>query len=179
MDGSAVLDPYVPNLATTWLREQPSALWREVHGSLAFVDISGFTQLTERLAREGKVGAEEMSDILERDLRGPARRSRTAMAASLVKWGGDAVLLLFEGTEHAARAARAAHRMRARLRRIGRVEHAERARSRCGCRSGSTAAPSTSSSSATPRSTASWSSAGRQRAPRPTSRPAPLPARSG
>ena len=112
MDGSAVLDPYVPNLATTWLREQPSALWREVHGSLAFVDISGFTQLTERLARKGKVGAEEHERHPERDLRGPARRSRTRDAPSLVKWGGDAVLLLFQGEEHAARAARAAHRMR-------------------------------------------------------------------
>jgi hypothetical protein len=61
---SALLEPYVPRLAVTWLRESPEALWREVEGSLAFVDISGFTQLTERLARKGKVGAEEMSDIL-------------------------------------------------------------------------------------------------------------------
>ncbi len=58
------LAPYVPRLAVSWLRETPERLWREVEGSLAFVDISGFTQLTERLARKGKVGAEEMSDIL-------------------------------------------------------------------------------------------------------------------
>lgn len=37
---------------------------RRIPGTLAFVDISGFTRLTERLARRGKVGAEEMSDLL-------------------------------------------------------------------------------------------------------------------
>ena len=117
---SALLEPYVPRLAVTWLRESPAALWREVEGSLAFVDISGFTQLTERLARKGKVGAEEMSDILNStfaDLLAVAYRG----GAGLVKWGGDAVLLLFEGEGHAARAARASYRMRARLRSIGRI----------------------------------------------------------
>ena len=34
-------------------------------GPLAFVDISGFTKMTERLARKGKVGAEEMGDPLD------------------------------------------------------------------------------------------------------------------
>ena len=35
-----------------------------MEGTLALVDISGFTKLTERLARAGKVGAEEVSDLL-------------------------------------------------------------------------------------------------------------------
>ncbi|HTY72551.1 MAG TPA: adenylate/guanylate cyclase domain-containing protein [Actinomycetes bacterium] len=116
----ALLEPYVPRLALTWLRDTPDALWREVDGSLAFVDISGFTALTERLARKGKVGAEEMSDILNAtfaDLLSVAYPT----GAGLVKWGGDAVLLLFEGPDHAARAALASSRMRARLRRIGQL----------------------------------------------------------
>ena len=29
------------------------------------VDISGFTQLTERLQRRGKAGAEELADVLQ------------------------------------------------------------------------------------------------------------------
>ena len=114
------LGPYVPRLAVAWLRETPDALWREVDGTLVFVDISGFTQLTERLARKGKVGAEELSDILNAtfaDLMEVAYR----LGAGLVKWGGDAVLLLFDGAEHAARAVAAGYRMRARLRQIGRV----------------------------------------------------------
>ena len=114
------LGPYVPRLAVEWLRETPDALWREVEGTLVFVDISGFTQLTERLARKGKVGAEELSDILNAtfaDLMEVAYR----LGAGLVKWGGDAVLLLFSGSEHATRAVAAGYRMRARLRQIGRV----------------------------------------------------------
>ncbi|TWP37429.1 AAA and adenylate/guanylate cyclase domain-containing protein [Leekyejoonella antrihumi] len=123
MNGSstnAALEPYVAGLAASWLTETPDALWREVAGSLAFVDISGFTTLTERLARHGKVGAEEISDILDStftDLLAIAYRD----GGDLVKWGGDAVLLLFRGEAHAPRAARAAFRMRARMRRIGRI----------------------------------------------------------
>ncbi len=118
---SELLRPYVPRLLVDWLRTSPDDLYREVEGSLAFVDISGFTKLTERLARRGKVGAEEMSDTLNATF-----ASLLAVAyddgAGLVKWGGDAVLLLFDGPDHAARACRAAHRMRARMREIGRLE---------------------------------------------------------
>ena len=63
-DDQAALRPYVPRLVVDWLRTTPQTRVREVSGSLAFVDISGFTALTERLARKGRVGAEEMSDTL-------------------------------------------------------------------------------------------------------------------
>ena len=82
--------PYVPRLAVEWLRETPESLWRAVEGTLAFVDIAGFTQLTERLARKGKVGAEEMSDILDTTFSALLDVAE-ADAADLVKWGGDAV----------------------------------------------------------------------------------------
>jgi class 3 adenylate cyclase/tetratricopeptide (TPR) repeat protein len=117
---AALLEPYVPRLVVTWLQEDPTARWKGIEGSLAFVDISGFTQLTERLARKGRVGAEEMSDILNAtfaDLLAVAYKD----GAGLVKWGGDAVLLLFEGEDHAQRACRAAARMRSRLATIGRI----------------------------------------------------------
>jgi class 3 adenylate cyclase len=58
------LRPYVAGLAVDWLDSAPDARHRSVPGSLVFVDISGFTTLTERLATKGKVGAEEMSDVL-------------------------------------------------------------------------------------------------------------------
>ncbi len=116
-----VLDPYVPRMVVDWLRDHPGDTWREVEGSLAFVDISGFTTLTERLARNGKVGAEEMSDLLNSTF---AELLDVAYldGAGLVKWGGDAVLLLFQGDDHAARACRAAYRMRARMRTVGKLE---------------------------------------------------------
>src|SRR5213082_2960016 len=99
------LTPYVPRLLIEWLRDDPSARHLAIEGTLAFVDISGFTKLTERLARHGKVGAEEMSDILNATF-AALLDVAYANGAGLVKWGGDAVLLLFDGPEHAERACR-------------------------------------------------------------------------
>ncbi len=115
-----LLLPYVPGLLRTWAPTGEDPRHMRITGTLAFVDISGFTRLTERLARKGKVGAEEMSDILSATFAGLLTEARED-GADLVKWGGDAILLLFQGPGHAQRAARAAHRMRARLRVIGRV----------------------------------------------------------
>ena len=112
--------PYVSRLALGWAPVGPDPRHLRIHGSLAFVDISGFTRLTERLARKGKVGAEEMSDILSATFAGLLTEA-VDDGADLVKWGGDAALLLFQGQDHALRAARASHRMRAALRVIGRV----------------------------------------------------------
>jgi class 3 adenylate cyclase/tetratricopeptide (TPR) repeat protein len=115
-----VLRPYVPRLLIEWLRDCPEERYRPIEGTLAFVDISGFTKMTERLARKGKVGAEEMSDTLNRcfsDLLSVAYD----YGAGLVKWGGDAVLLLFEGDEHAARACRGAFEMQRAIRTIGKL----------------------------------------------------------
>jgi class 3 adenylate cyclase/tetratricopeptide (TPR) repeat protein len=115
-----LLKPFVPRLLIDWLRETPLAPYREVEGSLAFVDISGFTTLTERLALKGKVGAEELDDILNAIFEGLLSVASDD-GASLIKWGGDAVLLLFDGNGHAARACRAAWGMQRTIRRIGRL----------------------------------------------------------
>jgi class 3 adenylate cyclase len=56
--------PYVPALLRDWTPTGDDDRHMRVRGTLTFVDISGFTRLTERLARRGNVGAEEMSDIL-------------------------------------------------------------------------------------------------------------------
>src|SRR3954466_4422533 len=115
-----MLLPYVPKLLGRWAPTGDDDRHMRVSGSVAFVDISGFTRLTERLARKGKVGAEEMSDILSATFAGLLAEARDD-GADLVKWGGDAMLLLFQGSDHALRAARAAHRMRAALRGSGGV----------------------------------------------------------
>jgi class 3 adenylate cyclase/tetratricopeptide (TPR) repeat protein len=117
---SARLRPYVAGLAVEWLRSTPQARHRRVEGSLAFVDISGFTALTERLAARGKVGAEELSDLLDATFVTLLEQAY-GYGASLVKWGGDAVLLLFEGPEHARLACRAAFELRRTMRRVGRL----------------------------------------------------------
>jgi class 3 adenylate cyclase/tetratricopeptide (TPR) repeat protein len=121
MDASDRLRPYVPGFVLEWLRDAPAVRHREVEGTLAFVDISGFTRLTERLAARGKAGAEEMSELLDRtfvELLAVAY----ARGAWLVKWGGDAVLLLFQDDGHAARACTAAVEMRRTMDVIGRLE---------------------------------------------------------
>ncbi|MDL9981035.1 adenylate/guanylate cyclase domain-containing protein [Microbacterium sp. ASV49] len=109
------LAPFAPRLAAEWMRDEPDLRHRTIEGTMVFADISGFTRLTERLARQGKEGAELLSDTLDltfATLLAPAFDD----GADLLKWGGDAVLLLFRDEDHAARAARAAHRMRAALR---------------------------------------------------------------
>ena len=103
---SELLRPYLPRLVVDWLRTAPAALLREVAGTLAFVDISGFTKMSEQLARNGKAGAEELADILDDTFAGLLAVAY-ADGAGLVKWGGDAVLLLFDGPGHEARACRA------------------------------------------------------------------------
>jgi len=56
-ESAETLRPYVPRLTIRWLAEQPHLTFRTVEGSMVFVDISGFTKMSERLARHGKVGA--------------------------------------------------------------------------------------------------------------------------
>jgi class 3 adenylate cyclase/tetratricopeptide (TPR) repeat protein len=114
------LRPYVPSLVIDWLRNEPDLAHRRVEGSFVFADISGFTQLTERLAKLGKLGVEEMGDLLNdrfESLLIPAYE----YGGALVKWGGDAVLLLFQGEEHAPRAVRAAYEMQKVIARVGRL----------------------------------------------------------
>lgn len=38
--------------------------WQEFDGTLCYVDISGFTSLSEKLAKRGRIGAEELTEIL-------------------------------------------------------------------------------------------------------------------
>ncbi len=113
------LGPFVPRLAVDWLRDTPSVRTRAVEGTLVFADVSGFTELTEALAQRGREGAEEITAVLD-----AAFASLTGAAyaydADLLKFGGDAVLFLFRGANHAARAATAAVEMRGALDRMRR-----------------------------------------------------------
>jgi class 3 adenylate cyclase/tetratricopeptide (TPR) repeat protein len=115
-----IFRPYVPAVVIDWLRKSPDASCRMVDGTLAFIDISGFTRLTERFAQAGKVGSEEVSQILN-----AAFASLLDVAfgygADLIKWGGDAVLLLFQGEGHPAAACAATWNMRRTLRQVGKV----------------------------------------------------------
>jgi len=118
----ADLTPYVPRILLDWERRFGDARHQAVEGTLVFADVSGFTRLSERLARAGgKIGAEQMADVVDAlfgDLLGVAGRR----GGEMLKYGGDAVLLLFRGEDHHAGAAAACVEMQHRLGEIGRVE---------------------------------------------------------
>ena len=115
-----VLKPYVPRLLIEWVHDEPERRYLPVDGSLAFVDISGFTALTERLARKGKIGAELMRDTLDGVFRALLDEAYD-WGAGLLKWGGDALLLLFDGPGHPERACRAMWELQRTIERVGRL----------------------------------------------------------
>jgi len=65
------LATFVPRLTLEWLRDNSEQLWTEVDGTLAFVDISGFTAMSERLSSLGKAGAEEVTDVMNATFAAP------------------------------------------------------------------------------------------------------------
>lgn len=99
---------YVPDLLAAW---PEGVAWRELDGTLVSADISGFTALSERLAARGKQGAEELSTLICDCFEGMIDAS-VGRGGDIVKFGGDALLVWFEGEGHAVRAASAAIAMR-------------------------------------------------------------------
>jgi class 3 adenylate cyclase/tetratricopeptide (TPR) repeat protein len=115
------LRPFVPRQVLHWLAESPAATYREIDGTLVFVDISGFTKLSERLAKRGKVGAEELTDAIGScftQLLGVSY----GQGGGLLKFGGDALLLFFQGVNHTMRGAQAAVGMRRALHDMGAID---------------------------------------------------------
>ncbi len=120
LDATSRLTPYVPRLLVDWLKQTPDARHRAIEGTLIHLDISGFTRMSERLARQGKEGAEELTELLNLHF-GNLLRAARAYDGDLLRFGGDALLLLFADEDHAARACNAALLMRQRLRETGTV----------------------------------------------------------
>ena len=119
--GSGTLTPYVPRaLLARLARASIEVLTETVPVTMVFADVSGFTRLSERLARAGQEGAEQLVDVINQCF--------TALLAdaygrggSLVKFGGDAMLLLFYNEGHTERACDAAAAMRRTLRKVGHI----------------------------------------------------------
>lgn len=113
----ADLRRFVPSSALSWPGDDAldgHGLHRHVDGTLVFVDVSGFTALSERLAHRGKVGAEQLTDVLN-SVFGTMLGLAAARGGTLLKFGGDALFLLFAGPDHPAQAAAAAVEMRSAL----------------------------------------------------------------
>jgi class 3 adenylate cyclase/tetratricopeptide (TPR) repeat protein len=102
---------YLPRLLLEWQSGDDPAPYLEVEGSLLLVDISGFTRMSEMLAAKGKVGSEEVTEVLNAAF---TELLDIAMldGGDLLRFGGDALFLVFTGEDHAARACRSAYDMR-------------------------------------------------------------------
>jgi class 3 adenylate cyclase/tetratricopeptide (TPR) repeat protein len=105
-----VFQPYLPQLVVDWRREHPDARFAVVPGSLVSVDISGFTSLSERLQAKGRMGAEELILLISGVFEGLIAIAHRH-GGDVLKFRGDALLLLFAGDDHEVRACRAASAM--------------------------------------------------------------------
>ena len=112
---------YVPRFLQQRLAEDATARAWTAEGTAVLMDITGFTALSERLARRGREGAEQISEAIGRSFEAILMVAYDN-GGSLLKFGGDAMLLWFEGEGHAPRASRAAVLMRRALRAAGRIE---------------------------------------------------------
>jgi class 3 adenylate cyclase/tetratricopeptide (TPR) repeat protein len=112
---------YVARMLQQHLVDDPTGRSWADDGTAVFVDVSGFTKLSEALARKGREGAEQITGVI-----GHVFELMLAVAydagGSLLKFGGDALLLWFKGDGHAGRSCRATVLMRAVLRDMGAVE---------------------------------------------------------
>lgn len=106
--GSVDTPCYLPQtLINSWIespRQDP--IWCDwLSGSLMHCDVTGFTAMNEKLSKLGREGGEIMADILNEffdRMLGIADQ----WGGIHLKYGGDAMLLLFSGENHALCAAR-------------------------------------------------------------------------
>ena len=128
LSDSGTLAPYVPRAVLSRLARPIDVLSETVPCTMVFADVSGFTRLSERLARHGHEGAEQLVDVINACFTALLAEAY-GRGGSLVKFGGDAMLLVFydqEGDQrHALRACCAAVAMRRTLREVGRVRAGE------------------------------------------------------
>ncbi|MEA3501160.1 MAG: adenylate/guanylate cyclase domain-containing protein, partial [Actinomycetota bacterium] len=95
---AATLGTYVPRFVAERLTTDPAPIpvpsTEAADGVCLFVDIAGFTPLTEELARLGAVGAEKMAEILNETFR-PMLETCVAHGGEVVDFAGDAILVIW------------------------------------------------------------------------------------
>ena len=89
--GTPDLAGYLAPTHLDWLQREPERPWRELDATFVFGDVSGFTALSERLARRGRVGSETLTDAITAVFAG-MQAAITAEGGEILKFGGDAVL---------------------------------------------------------------------------------------
>ncbi|HET9762927.1 MAG TPA: adenylate/guanylate cyclase domain-containing protein, partial [Casimicrobiaceae bacterium] len=112
---------YVPRTLQQHLVDAPERKVWTAEGTAVFVDVSGFTQLSEQLARKGREGAEQITDVISASFEAVLTVAYQN-EGGLTKFGGDALLLWFHDEGHADRGCRAAVLMRQVLDEVGRID---------------------------------------------------------
>jgi class 3 adenylate cyclase/tetratricopeptide (TPR) repeat protein len=105
------LTPYVARMAAEWDLDHAGERWYDLDATTCLVDITGFTSISERLARRGPIGAEQLTELLDHVF-----SHMLAVAydkgGTLLKFGGDALLLAFARDDHPRLAVEASVAMR-------------------------------------------------------------------
>lgn len=93
------LKSYVPNILQRRIAEDPTPpskpFVEEYQAAVLFVDISGFTALTEAFAARGPSGAEDISAILN-DFYGRWIAIITKYGGDIIKFAGDGLLVIWQ-----------------------------------------------------------------------------------
>ena len=96
------LAPYIPRLVAHRFMDRPQLLTEPVaerfFAAVLLADISGFTALTERLAKNGLAGAEQVSALLN-DYFGQMINLVSTHGGDVVKFAGDAMLALWPASK--------------------------------------------------------------------------------
>jgi class 3 adenylate cyclase/tetratricopeptide (TPR) repeat protein len=91
------------------------------YGTVMFADVSGFTAMSEKLSTLGKEGAEEITGIVN-DYFGTMLEISNNYQGDLLKFGGDALLIFFEGADGPHRALATGQAMQAAMSRFTQVK---------------------------------------------------------
>ena len=102
MRSSLTLASYLPRyqrrLIAEGRRPGQDAFAECSHAAILMVDISGFTALTERLAKRGASGAEQLSGILNRHF-GRIAEITESHGGDIVAFAGDSAIAMWPGEE--------------------------------------------------------------------------------
>jgi class 3 adenylate cyclase len=117
-DQRSRLAPFLSRIVVGWAEAAPEKRWRAVEGTLVYIEVSGFTSLSPRLAPLGEAGTEELASTVSAVFSDLLSIGHSA-GGSVLKFSGTSLVLLFEGVAHAARACRAGRQMQSEMSRRG------------------------------------------------------------
>ncbi len=115
---------YLPHYLVAQIARQPQpgqVRGEFRYGAVMFADVSGFTAMSEKLSALGKEGAEEITGIVNAYFDAMLAIS-DEYGGDLLKFGGDALLLFFEGDDGAHRAVTTAWVMQQAMEKFARVK---------------------------------------------------------